>query len=87
MLTAHWAKGRLCNVYGGITLPTSPAGTSSRAQAMNAMEDRQRQPVSCCCASDWIEEFTRFEHGMHDDSQLARHGNGGALEADPLPKL
>ena len=34
-----------------------------------------------------VEQFAGFQHRVHDDGELARHGDGGALEADPLPQL
>ena len=34
-----------------------------------------------------IKELAASQHRVHDNGELARHGNGGALEADPLPEL
>jgi len=34
-----------------------------------------------------IEQLAGSQHGMHDDGQFARNGNGGPLEAEPLAKL
>ena len=34
-----------------------------------------------------IKELAASQHRVHDNGELARHGNGGAFEADPLPEL
>jgi hypothetical protein len=34
-----------------------------------------------------IKELAGFQHRVHDNGELTRHGNGGSLEADPLPEL
>ncbi len=44
-----------------------------------------------CGSSHWfglpLERLAGFQQHAHDNHQPARHGNGGALEADPLPQL
>lgn len=44
------------------------------------------------CGSDHrfglpLENLVGFQHRMHDDRELARHGDGNPLKADPLPQL
>lgn len=34
-----------------------------------------------------IKKFSRFQHGMHCDGQLASQGGSGALEAEALPQF
>ena len=59
-----------------------PAGTSQRAQRLNATRKR-----SSCCAEGPVEERAGFQHRMHRDRQFACNRNCGALEADPLPEF
>src|SRR5918994_720089 len=59
-----------------------PAGTSRRAQRLNAMRNR-----SGPCAEGPVEERAGFEHCMHRDRQFACNRNGGALKADALPEF
>ena len=44
------------------------------------------------CGSDCrggfpLEGLSRLQHGMHDDRELTRHGNGGAFEANSLAQF
>ena len=59
-----------------------PAETSQRAQRPNAILKR-----SSHCPNSPVEERAGFQHRVHRNRQLSGHGNGSALEADPLPKL
>ena len=59
-----------------------PAGTSQRAQRLNATRKR-----SSCCAEGPVEERAGFQHRMHRDRQFACNRNCGALKADPLPEF
>ena len=49
--------------------------------------------LSCCGALSGgraggpIKELAGFQHRVHDSGELTRRGNGGSLEADPLPEL
>src|SRR4051812_39792626 len=53
-----------------------PAGTSRRAQRLNAMRNRSGR-----CAEGPVEERAGLEHCMHRDRQFACNRNGGALKA------
>jgi hypothetical protein len=59
-----------------------PAGTSQRAQRLNAFLNR-----SGGCADAPVEEGAGLEHRGHDDGEFPRHRNGCPLEANPLPEL
>src|SRR5215212_3942162 len=59
-----------------------PAGTSQRAQSLNAILKRSSRGSNAP-----VEEGAGLEHCVHDHGEFPRHSNGGALEADPLPKL
>ena len=50
-----------------------PAGTSRRAQRLNAMRNRSGR-----CAEGPVEERAGLEHRMHRDRQFACNRNGGA---------
>jgi hypothetical protein len=58
-----------------------PAGTSQRAQSLNAILN-----PSSGCANSPVEEGAGPEHRVHDHGEFPRHGNGCPLEADPLPQ-
>lgn len=69
-----------CNSLGGVVLVTSRQGRLGRI----------KRPTRIGCGSDhWfglsLESLAGFQHRVHDDCQLARHGNDDTLEADPLP--
>lgn len=59
-----------------------PAGTSQRAQSLNAILKRSSRRAGAP-----VEEGAGLEHRMHDNSEFPRHSNGCPLEADPLPEL
>lgn len=41
----------------------------------------------CGCPGSLVEQFSRFQHGVHDYGEFASHRDGGAFEADPLPQF
>jgi hypothetical protein len=59
-----------------------PAGTSQRAQSLNAILN-----PSSDCANSPVEEGAGLEQRVHDDRQLSGDRNGGSLKADPLPEF
>ena len=59
-----------------------PAGTSQRAQRLNAILNRSSRGADAP-----VEEGAGLEHRMHENSEFPRHSNGRPLEADPLPEL
>ena len=59
-----------------------PAGTSQRAQSLNAILNRLGG-----CADAPVEDGAGLEHRVHENSEFPRHGNGRPLEANSLPEL
>src|SRR5215213_2224642 len=59
-----------------------PAGTSQRAQSLNAILKRSSRGSNAP-----VEEGAGLEHRVHNDYQLMGNGNSRTLEADPLAEL
>ena len=59
-----------------------PAGTSQRAQSLNAILKRSSRRAGAP-----VEEGAGLEHRMHDSSESPRHINGCSLDDDPLRSL
>jgi hypothetical protein len=59
-----------------------PAGTSQRAQRLNAILERSSR-----CPNSPVEDRAGCQHRVHRNRPLLDLGNGSALEADPLPEL
>ena len=57
-----------------------PAGDASARLRTGACD----RAVSGHDVGSPVEQFTGFQHRLHDDGQLACNGDGGALEADLL---
>src|SRR3989337_561638 len=57
-----------------------PAGTSQRAQSLNAILKRSSRRAGAP-----VEEGAGLEHRMHDNSEFPTHTNGGPHEAHPPP--
>ena len=62
---------------------------TSRQGRLGALQDRRISVrwLSGQDAGASVEDLAGFQHRVHDDGQLARHGHGRALEADLLSQL
>jgi hypothetical protein len=59
-----------------------PAGTSQRAQSLNAIFKRSSRGTNAP-----VEEGAGFEHRVHNDGEFTGNGNSRTLEADPFAEL
>src|ERR1700761_5938642 len=69
-----------CNSISGMARLTSRQGRLGRSGS-------ERYRDLCDGAGIRVEEFASLKHRMHNNRQLARYGNGGSFQADPLPEL